>query len=272
MPAPPDPAPPFLGTLAERLGHGFADLDLLALALTHRSWCAEHEGFASNERLEFLGDAVLGIVVTDHIYRTCPALAEGAMAKVRASVVSAPVLAAVAAQLGVGEGLRLGKGEEATGGRQKPSILADAMEAVLGAVYLDGGWAAAEPVVLTLFGSRIAAAASDPGTQDYKTRLQELVARRFDQPPGYVLEETGPDHDKRFRARVLVGGEEVGSGEGRSKKQAQQAAAEVAWAALAAREGRLAAHAYLSRATPPTVAPFGHPEAALEEAGDEVST
>ncbi|MPY92129.1 MAG: ribonuclease III [Acidimicrobiia bacterium] len=236
MPAPPDPAPAALESLAERVGHRFAAPDLLALALTHRSWCAEHEGSESNERLEFLGDAVLGIVVTDHIYRTCPTLAEGAMAKVRAAVVSAPALAAVAAHLGMGEGLRLGKGEEATGGRAKPSILADALEAVLGAVYLDGGWPDAQRVVLALFDGLIIEAATDPGTQDYKTRLQELVARRFDRPPGYVVEEEGPDHDKLFRARVLVGGVELGVGEGRSKKQAQQAAAQVAWAVVA--EGR----------------------------------
>jgi len=180
---------------------------------------------------------VLGIVVTDHIFRTWPDLAEGAMAKVRASVVSAPALAGVAVELGVGQGLRLGRGEEATGGRDKPSILADAMEAILGAVYLDGGWPAAQGVVLAFFGPLMVEAATDPGTQDYKTRLQELVARRFARPPGYVVEDEGPDHDKRFRARVVVDGVELGSGEGRSKKQAQQAAAQVAWAALVARFG-----------------------------------
>lgn len=232
MPAPPDPAADFVGPLSERLGHEFAGPDLLTLALSHRSWCAEQDDHDSNERLEFLGDAVLGIVVTDHVYRTYPGLAEGAMAKVRASVVSAPALAAVATVLGIGDGLRLGKGEEATGGRRKPSILADALEAVLGAVYLDGGWPAAQRVVLMLFEARITEAATDPGTQDYKTRLQELVARRFDAPPGYTLEADGPDHDKRFRASVVVGGEVLGTGEGRSKKQAQQAAAEVAWAVL----------------------------------------
>ncbi len=219
--------------LEARLGHHFARPDLLLLALTHRSWCAEHGGVESNERLEFLGDAVLGIVVTDHVFSGWPTLAEGAMAKVRAAVVSAPALAEVAADLGIGTGLRLGKGEQSTGGRAKPSILADALEAVLGAVYLDGGWDAARPVVLDLFSERVAEASSQPGTRDYKTRLQELVARRFDAPPVYVVAEEGPDHDKLFRATVFVGGAEVGHGEGRSKKLAQQDAAEQAWTHLA---------------------------------------
>ncbi|MGH9269476.1 MAG: ribonuclease III family protein, partial [Acidimicrobiales bacterium] len=138
--------------------------------MAHRSWCAETEGAESNERLEFLGDAVLGLVITDHLYRTYPDLPEGELAKVRASLVNSEALAEVAADLGMGAALHLGKGEAQSGGREKPSILADAMEAVLAATYLDGGWDAAYKLVMSLLGERIAAAAEGPGGQDYKTR------------------------------------------------------------------------------------------------------
>ena len=193
-----------------------------------------HAGAASNERLEFLGDAVLGLVVTDHLFRTYPDLAEGELAKVRASVVNSEALAEVASSLRLGDALLLGKGEDSSGGREKPSILADAMEAILGAVYLDGGWDAAATVVMGLLGERIEEAAAGPGGQDFKTRLQELSARRFDQLPRYEVSDDGPDHAKRFFARVLVGGVARGRGEGRSKKQAEQGAARDAWYQLAA--------------------------------------
>ncbi|HEX2701670.1 MAG TPA: ribonuclease III [Acidimicrobiales bacterium] len=219
--------------LADRLGRRFSDRTLLGRALAHRSWCAEVPGEESNERLEFLGDSVLGLVVTDHVYRTYPALPEGELAKVRASVVNSALLAEVAAEFDVGAHLLLGKGEDASGGREKPSILADAMEAIIGAVYLDGGWAAASELVLTLLGDRVAEAAAGPGGQDYKTRLQELAARTFDQLPRYYVVDEGPDHAKMFFATVHVGGVERGTGQGRSKKQAEQAAARAAWAALA---------------------------------------
>jgi ribonuclease III len=200
--------------------------------MAHRSWCAETPGTASNERLEFLGDAVLGLVVTDHLYRTYPDLPEGELAKVRASVVNSAALAEVAASLNMGDAVLLGKGEDQSGGREKPSILADAMEAVIGAVYLDGGWDAADRLVMTLLEERIEEAAAGPGGHDYKTRLQELAARHYDQLPRYILEEEGPDHAKRFFATVSVGGSAEGRGEGRSKKQAEQAAARAAWAIL----------------------------------------
>jgi ribonuclease-3 len=200
--------------------------------VAHRSWCAESNGVESNERLEFLGDAVLGLVVTDHIFLTYPGLPEGELAKVRASLVNSAALAEVAAALDVGRALLLGKGEDASGGREKPSILADAMEALIGAVYLDGGWDAAARLVMGLLGERIEEAAAGPGGQDYKTRLQELAARRFDQLPRYEVHDDGPDHAKRFYARVLLGGRGWGVGTGRSKKQAEQAAAREAWAAL----------------------------------------
>jgi ribonuclease-3 len=191
-----------------------------------------HSG--SNERLEFLGDAVLGLVVTDHLFVTYPTMAEGELAKVRASVVNSEALAEVAVSLGLGASLLLGKGEDASGGREKSSILADAMEAVIGAVYLDGGWAAAAPLVMQLLGERIEEAAAGPGGQDYKTRLQELAAREFDQLPRYEVSDDGPDHAKRFFATVLVEGVPRGRGEGRSKKHAEQGAAREAWHALSA--------------------------------------
>ncbi len=145
------------------------DADLLTRSLAHRSWCAENPGTGSNERLEFLGDAVLGLVVTDYLYRTYPDMPEGELAKVRASVVNSAALAELAAELDIGDALLLGKGEDQSGGRQKPSILADAMEALIGAVYLDEGWSGSERLVMRLLGERIESAAAGPGGQDYKT-------------------------------------------------------------------------------------------------------
>ncbi len=187
---------------------------------------------------------MLGLVVTDHIYRAYPHLPEGELAKVRATVVSAAALAEVAAELELGEAILLGKGEAQSGGQEKPSILADALEAVIGATYLDGGWSAAADLVLGLLGTRIAEAALGPGGQDYKTRLQELAARHFDGLPSYQVDDEGPDHAKRFVATVLVGGRRRGQGEGRSKKQAEQAAARAAWQVLreAAAPARAALH------------------------------
>ena len=203
--------------------------------MAHRSWCAETPGNESNERLEFLGDAVLGLVVTNHVFRTYPDLPEGHLAQVRAAVVNAGALAEVAEQLGLGQDLLLGKGEAASGGREKPSILADAMEAVIGAVYIDGGWEAAAELVMNLLGPRIAEAAAGPGGHDFKTRLQELAARKFDQLPRYDVVGEGPDHAKRFSAVVYIAGRPAGTGEGRSKKQAEQGAARVAWESLSGR-------------------------------------
>ena len=222
--------------LVLRLGYRFSDEALLVKALTHRSWCAEWPGHDSNERLEFLGDAVLGLVVTDHVYRTYPELPEGELAKVRATVVSAAALAEVAVELGIGAALLLGKGEDASNGREKPSILADATEAVIGAVYLDGGWGAAAGLVMRLVAGRIVEAASGPGGHDYKTRLQELSARRFETLPRYEVADHGPDHAKHFSATVWVGDAVRGTGHGRSKKQAEQAAARMVWKVLEAAE------------------------------------
>jgi ribonuclease III len=229
-----DPTEAALGPLQERLGHRFAKPELLALALTHRSWCAENEGYESNERLEFLGDAVLGLVVTDHLFNRHGELAEGEMAKARSAVVSTEALADLAGELDLGAGLRLGRGEHSSGGRAKARMLADALEAVIGAVHLDAGWLVARGVVLDLVEGRVAEAVTDPGTGDHKTRLQELVARRTGSAPSYRVVETGPDHAKSFQATVSVSGEVRGAGGGRSKKQAQQAAAREAYETMAA--------------------------------------
>jgi ribonuclease-3 len=218
-------------SLEERLGHQFGQPALLRLALTHRSVSSENPSRKDNERLEFLGDAVLQLVVTDLLYDSYPQLAEGQMAKVRAAVVSKGTLAEIARGLGLGEYLELAPSEEATGGRKKESILADAVEAVIGAIYLDGGIDPAGQMILRLWSGRVAERAKQPGVKDYKTRLQEVVARDGLRPE-YTVDGSGPDHDRRFTAVVKVDGEELGSGEGRSKKQAEQAAARVALGAL----------------------------------------
>jgi ribonuclease-3 len=222
-----DAAP--IPALERALGYAFRDRSHLENALVHRSYCAEHDVAESNERMEFLGDAVLGLSVTDHVFAAYPTLPEGELAKLRASVVNAEVLAELATEVGLGPALRLGKGEDASGGRTKASILADAMEAVIAAVYLDAGWEAADELVLRLLGGRIREGAAGPGGHDYKTRLQELAARRFDQLPRYHVRAEGPDHSKQFYASVTIAGEVRGEGEGRSKKQAEQAAARSAW-------------------------------------------
>jgi ribonuclease III len=219
--------------LEAALGTG-VDPALLEQALTHRSYAYEHGGLPTNERLEFLGDAVLGLVVTDLLYRRHPDLAEGALAKLRASVVSSRALADVARGLGLGRFLRLGRGEETTGGRDKGSILADTTEALIGAVYLDRGLPAATALVTALVGPLLTAAVEDGAALDWKTALQELTASLGRGAPSYDVSEDGPDHAKHFAARVRLGDEVVGTGEGRSKKEAEQRAAEVAHTALSA--------------------------------------
>ncbi|HTX63753.1 MAG TPA: ribonuclease III [Acidimicrobiales bacterium] len=218
--------------LAERLGHELATPSLLQQALSHRSWCAEQGGLPSNERLEFLGDAVLGLVVAEYCYRRFAGMPEGELAKVRAAVVNARVLADVADDLGIGGALLLGKGEEASGGRTKPSILADALEAVIGALYLEAGWTAAEHVILGFLGPRIERAAAEPDDFDQKGLLQELTVRQGEGIPRYVVVGTGPDHDRQFEAAVFVNGVQRGAGAGGTKKDAEQEAARQALAEL----------------------------------------
>lgn len=225
-----DAAPPY--TLLEAALGTAVEPALLERALTHRSFAYEHGGLPTNERLEFLGDAVLGLVVTDVLFRDHPDLAEGALAKLRASVVSTRALAGVARDLGLGRWLRLGKGEEVTGGRDKPSILADTMEAVIGAVYLERGVEAAAGVVKRLFGPLMVAAASNGAASDWKTALQELTAAHGLGVPDYVIADSGPDHAKSFAAQAVVAGAVRGTGAGSSKKEAEQQAAEQAWRGL----------------------------------------
>jgi ribonuclease III len=226
-------AGPALDTrLQVALGWTFRDETLLELALTHRSYSAEHGLEDSNERLEFLGDSVLGFVVTTFAYEEYPRLPEGELAKLRAAVVSSQTLARLAKEIDLGAALRLGKGEDASGGRAKHSILADAMEAVIAAVYLDGGLDAARGVVLGAFEATIREQAVGPGGGDYKTRLQELAAQLVDQLPRYQVRHEGPDHSKRFFASVQLRGRIYGTGEGRSKKAAEQSAARRAWERL----------------------------------------
>jgi ribonuclease-3 len=224
---------PGLGTLSRRLGYDFTDTALLQRALAHRSWCAEVGGQPSNERLEFLGDAVLGWVIAEIAYRRHGDLPEGKLTDLRKSVVNATALAEVAEEIGLGKWMLLGKGEDSAGGRQKPSILSDAFEAVLGAVYLDGGVDPAKALVARLFSDRLDVAAGQLDRLDHKTVLQELTARLYDTAPVYLLTESGPDHSKTFKATVLVAGTARGTGEGKSKKLAEQQAASEAYDALA---------------------------------------
>ncbi|WP_235834753.1 ribonuclease III [Actinomadura logoneensis] len=206
--------------------------DLLERALTHRSYAYENGGLPTNERLEFLGDSVLGLVVTDTLFRGHPDLPEGQLAKLRAAVVNMRALAGVARELGVGPHIRLGRGEEGTGGRDKSSILADTLEALIGAVYLDRGLDEASALVHRLFDALITRSAGLGAGLDWKTSLQELTAVEELGVPEYHVAESGPDHQKTFRASVRVGGTAYGSGEGRSKKEAEQHAAEAAWHAI----------------------------------------
>lgn len=223
------------GRLERALRLRFRDPRLLEAALTHRSHAFEQDSDITNERLEFLGDAVLGLVVTDLAYRRFPGLAEGELAKLRAATVNMVTLAAIARELGLGDELLLGKGEVLSGGRNKPSILADSMEAVLGAVYVDRGLGPTSQVIERLFWPRMAAYARGEGDRDYKTGLQELAAQDVGNVPQYRVREEGPDHDKRFTATVFLAGEPYGTGHGRSKKEAEQAAAREAYVRLTER-------------------------------------
>jgi ribonuclease III len=224
--------PPFV-LLEQQLGAGLS-ADLVERALTHRSYAYEHGGLPTNERLEFLGDSVLGLVVTTALYQRHPDLPEGQLAKLRASVVSTRALADVARVIGLGDWVRLGKGEEATGGRDKSSILADTLEALLGAVYLDRGLPVAVEVVHRLFDPLMRAAAGSGAALDYKTSLQELAAVRSLGVPEYRTDESGPDHAKVFTAQALLSGRVHGHGTGRTKKDAEQLAAREAWLSFAA--------------------------------------
>ncbi len=218
--------------LTDKLGVDI-DPELLSLALTHRSFAYEHGGIAHNERLEFLGDSILGLAVTVHLYRSHPDLDEGALAKRRASVVSTVALAEVARGIGLGEYLRLGRGEDQTGGRNKDSILADTTEALIGATYLSAGIDAATALVLRLVAPLMADPERYGAAMDPKTSLQEIAARLDLPAPIYVVEAEGPDHHRVFTATVVVG-DVAQKGTGSSKKQAEMAAALAVWRVLSA--------------------------------------
>ncbi|HZP45894.1 MAG TPA: ribonuclease III [Candidatus Binataceae bacterium] len=219
------PDPGFNTIALERtLGHRFSRRELLAIALTHPSAAAPGE--PHYERLEFLGDAVLDLAIADLLMRRFPTAKEGALSKERASIVNGRTLAAKALEIGVNDCLQLGKGEEKSGGRFKPSILAASFEAIIGAIYSDGGLAPAQAVVERLFADEIGGPAAE---RDYKTELQEIAYRRFRMQPAYeLIASVGPDHAKQFTTRIRIGTRELGIGEGSSKKQSEQAAARAA--------------------------------------------
>lgn len=217
--------------LSERLGIDL-DPELFTLALTHRSFAYESGGLPTNERLEFLGDSVLGIVITETLYRRFPDLAEGRLAKLRSAVVSMSALAEVARGIDLGSFVMIGKGEGATGGRDKNSILADTLEAIIGAIYLQHGMEKTAKVLLALMSPYIDHAEQLGAGLDWKTSLQELATSLDLGVPEYRSSESGPDHAKEFVAICLVGDRELGVGEGRSKKQAEQRAAATAYVFL----------------------------------------
>lgn len=219
--------------LTQHLGLSI-DPQLLELALTHRSFAYESGGIPTNERLEFLGDSVLGIVITDALYHRFPDLPEGQLAKFRSAIVNARALAELARGLNLGKFLRLGRGEEATGGRDKSSILADTFEAILGAAYLDHGIEVARELVLRLTENLIAQSATMGAGLDWKTSLQELTAELGVGVPTYAITESGPDHAKEFEAQVILGSKLYGHGKGSNKKEAEQHAAASAYAELQA--------------------------------------
>lgn len=222
---------PQLADLTQRLGIE-VDPELLERALTHRSFAYEHGGLPTNERLEFLGDSVLGLVVTESLFRRHPDLSEGQLAKLRAAVVNMRALADVGRGLELGEFVRLGRGEETTGGRDKSSILADTVEALIGAVYIDHGFETATALVHRLVDQLIDESANLGAGLDWKTSLQELTSAYSMGVPEYEVSEEGPDHAKVFTATVFVRGTVYGSGHGRSKKEAEAGAAEAAWRTL----------------------------------------
>lgn len=222
-----------MADLQRRLGYTFADPELLAVALTHRSWANEQGMGEQYERVEFLGDAVLDLLVAHWLYVQHPAMAEGELSKLKSHLVSEPVLALWAREMDLGGALRVGIGEDRSGGRNKPSLLADAVEAVLGAIYLDGGLRAAGEVTRHWLDSSPALVMDDVLVTDAKTTLQELAQSRGQDLPVYQhVSEEGPDHQKHFHVECWVGGERVSVGSGATKKQAEQSAARSALASL----------------------------------------
>lgn len=218
-----------MNELEKQLNYTFKNRSLLEHALTHSSYANEvRGGITSNERLEFLGDSVLSIIVSDHIYRRFPKMPEGELTRLRASLVCEKALCGFSRELNIGEYLKLGKGEDKGGGRERDSILADAFEAVLAAIYLDGGMEPARQHVMN-FVLRELSEHDEEAFKDYKTALQEIIQRNPEESVVYILtDERGPDHDKRFTVEVHLNSNVIGAGEGRNKKQAEQMAAKQA--------------------------------------------
>jgi len=224
---------PSLADMQRRIAYTFKNGELLERALTHKSYANESKVPFHNERLEFLGDSVLNLVVSEHLMKHCPDSTEGDLSRLRASIVSEPALASVARTIDLGDFLLLGKGEEQTGGRNKDSLLADSLEALVASIYLDAGKEAAESFVLRTFAALITQCCALRGTLDYKTELQEVCQERLKQLPEYrVTSESGPDHQKEFEVEISLKGEVYGRGVGRSKKEAEQKAAKEALARL----------------------------------------
>jgi len=215
-----------LSDIQQRIAYTFNDVELLERSLTHKSYANENRVPYHNERMEFLGDAVLSLVVSEYLMKACPDSTEGDLSRLRAAVVSEPALAAVSREIGLGDYLLLGKGEEQTGGRNKDSLLADCLEALIASVYLDAGIDAAEAFVIRFFAAVINKTCTSGGSLDYKTELQELCQERLKLLPEYrIVSETGPDHQKQFEMEVWINGQLSGRGIGRSKKEAEQRSA-----------------------------------------------
>ena len=225
---------PPLSDIQQRIGYTFKDAELLERALTHKSYANENRVPYHNERMEFLGDAVLSLVISEYLMNTCPDSTEGDLSRLRAAVVSEPALAAISRAIGLGDHLLLGRGEDQTGGRNKDSLLSDSLEALIAAVYQDAGKDAAESLVLRLFEDAIKKTSASGGSLDYKTTLQELCQEQLKQLPEYrIVSETGHDHQKQFEMEVWIKGLLAGRGTGKSKKEAEQRAAKDALAMLA---------------------------------------
>jgi ribonuclease-3 len=230
---------PPLSDIQQRIAYQFSNIALLERALTHKSYANENRVPYHNERMEFLGDAVLNLAVSEYLMRTCPDSTEGDLSRLRAAVVSEPALAAIAREIGLGSYILLGRGEEQSGGRDKDSLLANCLEALIASIYLDTGKEAAEAFVIRFFGDMIKKTCTSRGILDNKTELQELCQERLKQLPEYkVVSETGPDHQKQFEVEVWIKGRLSGRGIGRSKKEAEQRAAKEALEKLTENRGQ----------------------------------
>ena len=220
---------PPLADIQQRIAYQFSNSELLERALTHKSYANENRVPYHNERMEFLGDAILNLVVSEYLMKTCPDSTEGDLSRLRAAVVSEPALAAIAREIGLGSYILLGRGEEQTGGRNKGSLLANCLEALIASIYLDTGKESADAFVIRFFENIIQKTCTSRGTLDHKTELQELCQERLKQLPEYkVVSESGPDHQKQFEVEVWIKGQVSGRGIGRSKKEAEQRAAKEA--------------------------------------------